>query len=920
MTTRIVPGALVVALTLSAASAPMHAQTNIEAMRTTFANPPLNARPLVRWWWFGPAVVKDELGRELDAMHAAGIGGVELAAEYPMSLDDPTQGILNLQYGTPEYVAMVRFAQEHAHSLGMRVDLTLGSGWPFGGPEIPIQMAAGRLKIVAVPLSSPASALPRLAEGDSFIAAFIAKGTPAHYDAAGAKRLPGTSMPTSFADTASTGANASQVELFFIASHTRQQVKRAAFGGEGYVLDHMAKPAIERHLHVVGDALLGGFPGRPPYAIFSDSLEAYGSDWTPDLPAEFARRRGYDLIPHLPELAEGGTPQAEAVRHDWGETISDLVRDNYLRPVAEYATAHGTRFRSQTYGTPAVTLADEHIPQLPEGEGPQWRTFSFTRWASSANHVYGNQVTSAETWTWLHSPAFRATPLDMKAEADRMFLEGVNQIIGHGFPYSAPGVPEPGWSLYAAAALNAHNPWWPVMPDVMRYLTRVSWALRQGLPANDVAVLLPEADAQAAFRPGHASVTDEMPHHITPTLMAAILDAGYNLDYVDVAAAMQRGLHYPVVIVPPTRRMPLSGVRMLQRYVEAGGRLIFMGPTPTEATGLSDAADTPAVRAAIAKLLNSSVHVNADTDLPDVLTRSLPPDLTVGDAAGKLGFIHRKLADADIYFIANTTPVPLRWAAHVRAARDAAEWWDPDTGQSTSATLGDTIAFPPYGSRLLVLHNRKQGIAEPSQPVALTSTAASPIALNHWTLAFPGSAGSQPEPTEQDATDTLWTDEPVTRFYSGEVRYTTHFHADALHPGEHLMLQFAPGTPVPDTRKPGAPGMRAWFEPPIREAAIVFVNGRRAGALWHPPYTLDLAGEVHPGENTLEIRVYNTAINELAGEPPRDYTALKAKYGNRFQMQDMNNLEPVPSGIAGPVELVYTREEKRSPSDAGAAK
>ncbi len=523
---------------------------------------------MMRWWWFGPAVKADELNRELDAMHAAGIGGVELAAEYPMALDDPAKGIVNLRYGSPEYVAMVRSAQEHARSLGMRVDLTLGSGWPFGGPEIPISLAAGRLKIVAVALPSPSAALPKLAEGESFIAAFVANGSAAHYDAASAKRLPGNSMPTALAER--TSGSGPQVELFFIASHTRQQVKRAAFGGEGYVLDHMAKPAVERHLHVVGDALLGGFPNQPPYAIFSDSLEVYGSDWTPGLPAEFQRRRGYDLIAHLPELAQGGTPEADAVRRDWGETMSELVADNYLHVVADYASAHGTRFRSQTYGEPAVTLQDEHIPQLPEGEGPQWRAFSFTRWASSANHVYGNPVTSAETWTWLHSPAFRATPLDMKQEADRMFLEGVNQIIGHGFPYSAPGVEEPGWSLYAAAALNAHNPWWPVMPEVMRYLTRVSWALRQGEPANDVAVLLPEADAQAAFRPGHVSVTDELHRLITPALMTAILDAGHNVDYIDVPAAIQRGVHYRVVVVPPTHRMPLDGVRALQQYARCG--------------------------------------------------------------------------------------------------------------------------------------------------------------------------------------------------------------------------------------------------------------------------------------------------------------------------------------------------------------
>ena len=883
-------------------------QVPLDSLRNTFAEPPTAARPMMRWWWFGPAVRADELNRELDQMHSVGIGGVELAAEYPLALDDPSKDLLNLRYASPEYVAMVRSAQEHARSLGMRVDITLGSGWPYGGPEIPIELAAGRLKIVAVPLSAGAGGVPKLAGGDTFIAAFVAQGTPEHYDASTAKQLPDSAMPDSLAQAQSASA---QVELFFIASHTRQQVKRAAFGGEGYVLDHMAKPAIERHLHVVGDALLGGFPGNPPYAIFSDSLEVYGSDWTPSLPAEFKARRGYDLIPHLPELAQGGTPEAEAVRRDWGETLSDLVRDNYLHVVAGYATAHGTRFRSQTYGEPAVTLFDEHVPQLPEGEGPQWRAFSFTRWASSVNHVYGNPITSAETWTWLHSPAFRATPLDMKAEADCMFLEGVNQIIGHGFPYSAPGVEEPGWSLYAAAALNAHNPWWPVMPDVMRYLTRVSWALRQGQPVNDVAVLLPEADAQAAFRPGHVSVTDEMHRMITPQLMSAILDAGHNLDYIDIPAATQRGIHYPVLVIPPTARMPLSGVRALQTYVNGGGKVIFIGETPNEAAGLQDANDTPQIRAAVQQLLAKSVHIASESELPQALASALAPDVILADAAGKLGFMHRKLPGADLYFLANTSNETVAWPVHVRASGQVAEWWDPQTGSATMAKPGEIVTFAPYGSRLLVLHEhgapsgiRVAPVSEPLQQA--------PIMLTDWTMAFPGSAGSPPAPTERHASDTVWTDHSATRFYSGEVVYTTHFNVKAMKPGEHLTLQFAPAKPLPNTQGPNKPGMRAWLDPPIREAAVVIVNGRRLGSLWYPPYSLDVSSAVHPGENTLELHVYNTAINELAGQRPRDYTALYAKYGPRFQMQDMENLQPVPSGIQGPVALVFSRDAQLS--------
>ncbi len=212
--------------------------------------------------------------------------------------------------------------------------------------------------------------------------------------------------------------------LIFVASHTGQIVKRAAVGAEGWVLDPFSRQAVADHLKAVGEPLVGAFGATPPYAIFSDSLEAYGADWTPDLPTEFQKRRGYDLLPHLPELVAGGSSAAEKVRHDWGKTLTELVDENYLSQINSWAVARHTRFRSQTYGEPAVSLSSQRLVALPEGEGPRWRAFSTLRWASSANHLFGNNVTSAETFTWLHSPVFRATPLDMKAEVDLALPDG----------------------------------------------------------------------------------------------------------------------------------------------------------------------------------------------------------------------------------------------------------------------------------------------------------------------------------------------------------------------------------------------------------------------------------------------------------------------------------------------------------------
>jgi hypothetical protein len=97
---------------------------------------------------------------------------------------------------------------------------------------------------------------------------------------------------------------------------------------------------------------------------------------------------------------------------------------------------------------------------------------------------------------------------------------------------------------------------------------------------------------------------------------------------------------------------------------------------------------------------------------------------------------------------------------------------------------------------------------------------------------------------------------------------------------------------------------QAWIDSPVREAAQTFVNGEAAGYVWHPPHELDITEHLHTGENRVTIVVGNLAINTLAGRAIVDYRLLKSRYGERFVPQEMNNLQPVPAGILGPVRIV----------------
>lgn len=906
----------------------------LTALEKSFANPPDDCRIMVRWWWFGPAVSKPELQRELEEMKAEGIGGVEIATLYPLALDDPKTGFHDQRFLSEEHLDAIRFAATTARKLGLRVDITLGSGWPFGGPHIPVTQAAGELRVerTSVPPGTDSIAVPDIETGERMIAAFLVPIRDGQVSLHDAKQV----------STIANGrvqifppAEVAYDAIFFLSSRTGMTVKRPAIGAEGFVLDHYDRTAIETHLHAVGDRLLEGFGNQPPYAVFSDSLEDYGSNWTGDLMEQFRARRGYDLTPYLAALIGDVGPITASVRHDWGRTLTELANQRFLEPLHDWAQQHHTLFRSQTYGFPPVTLSSNRYVDLPEGEGKasllMWREFSDLRWAASAGHLFGKPVISSETWTWLHSPAFRATPLDLKVEADLHFLQGINQLVGHGWPYSPKEAGEPGWRMYAAAALNAHNPWSFVMPDVARYLQRVSFALRQGKAANDVALLLPNDDIWSTFavksnstnpvinRGGfntagsNFSMDESLGRHsLVSRLIPQVLDSGFNVDFIDADAIDTVGIPNAVLILPGIERLPLATYQKIEEYARRGGIVIAADGLPSTAPGLIEAeSDSPRIREISQRLFgdkNAPGHfISDEKQLGAALASYLTPDVVFSPRTSRIGFIHRKLEIGDLYFIANTSNQAHPVQATFRHPAKRAEWWDPFTG--TASPVEDPSAveldLQPYESRLILFTDFATQ-AEITRPIARIPSKTIDLTTG-WKITFANTNQTADMPKFHS-----WSDDPTFKYYSGQVSYSRTFDlsAEDLKSGINGVLDFGPGAAIEEPNPLPEFSMRAYFEGPIREAAEVYINGERAGFVWRPPYTIDVTRLLTVGKNSLRIVVGNTAINSLAGHALPTYRLLNERYGERFTPQDMRNLQVLPSGILGDLQLNLTRAEQ----------
>ena len=405
-----------------------------------------------------------------------------------------------------------------------------------------------------------------------------------------------------------------------------------------------------------------------------------------------------------------------------------------------------------------------------------------------------------------------------------------------------------------------------------------------------------------------------MRRRITPALMAAILDAGYNIDYIDAATIDKLGaISYPVLILPPTDRIPLAAYKKIESYAAKTAKVIAIGKLPSLGPGLIEQNTSAEVAALSERLFRANGHAGIVVDsvgsLGDALRHALAPDMDATGRVSNLGFIHRKLPGSEIYFVVNSGNLPIEGSIRFRSTRPAVESWDPDSGGILQASLhnngaGLPLVLAPYESRVFVLTGAPVAGTNKQAQLVAKSPALREVQLadlgSGWQIHFSGKETSQ-------ALDHLgsWTELPGKQFYSGEAIYTRSVTIKpAPKPGGRIFLDFGNGTPLTDNRRPFASGMSALLDPPIREAAIVFVNGQRAGLLWHPPYRIEISKFIKSGENKVEVHVYNTAINLLAGQPPRDYSALRAKYGRRFDPQDMDNLKPVPSGLFGPIHLV----------------
>lgn len=800
---------------------------SLNAVRAQLPLPTPEARPGLRWWWLGSAVDKPNLAWNMEQYARAGVGTVEITPIYGVQGNERN----DIAYLSPKWMEMLHYTEDEGRRNNIEIDMATGTGWPFGGPWVPLSEAACK---------------------------------------------------ATFADTVVNGKRRVTLHV----GRTRQKVKRAAPGGEGWVIDHFDSTAVAHYLAHIDSAFTAS--GTPfPHTFFNDSYEVYGANWTPRLPEEFLKRRGYNLMDNLDKLVDGD-PQ---VVSDYRETLAELLLKNFTNQWTAWAHRHGAITRNQAHGSPANLIDCYAGVDIPEIEGfgltdfgikglrtdkgftrPNFSDLSMLKYAPSAAHITGKKYTSSETFTWL-TEHFRTSLSQMKPDLDLMFCAGVNRMFFHGTAYSPKDDPWPGWKFYASVDMSPTNSIWRDAPSLMAYITRCQTYLQWGQPDNDFLVYLPVRDLwredthRLLMMFDIHSMDKKAPQFIKTIL--AIDSLGYDCDYIsdkylagvtltsDGQLRTAAGTLYKGLVIPPGTTVD-SRLQALIAPLQKQGKVIC---------GI----DVPALAAAAR---------------PEAMKRELG-----------LKMIRRSNPAGHHYFVANLTPRDV--AARVPLAVEVGEavWYNPmDSTFAPAGLRGGEVAVKLRSgeSRILIVRDRPGDTAR--------------------SIAEKQEATKPGTPDRHCATIDLSSASWRLSFVEEAPRVGKTFRLNGLRSWEQLSdsARVTMGTGVYETtfKLTGRQASARWEIDlgDVRESARVYINGRYLGCAWAVPFVLDCRNALKRGRNTLRIEVTNLPANRIADMDRRGVVWRKMKEINvvdiNYKKTTYAGWEPLPGGLNSTVKLI----------------
>jgi hypothetical protein len=658
------------------------------------------------------------------------------------------------------------------------------------------------------------------------------------------------------------------------------------------------KAYFENYLDQYKNATGGLMGKRGLQYIITDSWEAGVANWTDRMFDEFAKRRGYDMRPWLPVLAGRVVESAEASDRflwDFRKTLGDLTTENHYDQLTEILHARGLGRYTESHEGGRAFIGDgmdvKRSADVPmsatwlERPGRASRQYDAdVHESASVAHIYGQNIVAAESLT-VYRNAWAYSPETLKSTADRMMVNGLNRFIIHTSVHQPVDDKIPGLGLGPFGQwFTRHETWAEMALPWTTYLSRSSFMLQQGRFVADIAYFYGEdSNVTALFG---AKMPD--------------IPAGYRIDFVNADALINRlsvkegrittatGMDYRLLALDPnSRHMSLAVLRKIRDLVEAGAAVV--GPKPIDSPSLAD--DQAEFRSIVDRLWGQGAGkgkvFGGATVAQALAALQVPPDFeyTRPREDTSLMFVHRALADGDLYWVVNGNTRVETLEASFRVKGKAPELWHAETGLVEPASYlianGRTIVplrLEPDDAVFVVFRKAatERGRALPEAAETDLATIAGP-----WDIAFQAGRGAPAKISLDRLISWSESSDPGIKYFSGTGTYTKTIEA-----------------PV-EWFKDGA---RLWLDlGDVKNLAEVTVNGKPLGVLWKTPFRVDATSALKTGANTLEIKVANLWVNRLIGDKQPGVTKTYTYTAVEFYRADSPLL---PSGLLGPVKIV----------------
>lgn len=938
-------------------------------------------KPWTRWWWHGSAVTKEGITAEMEAYQKAGLGGLEITPIYGVvGYEDKF-----VNYLSPEWIELFLFTLKEAERLDMGIDMATGTGWPFGGPWVigedacknfhhkiyeldGGQRLSEKIEFIQPPYLRAVGGQTYEVNESFSMEKTIAQGTrkeplarmdPKLLDikmlvqpVGNNKNLQALALdqviferPLTLQTLMAFGGNGEIISLLkevdangklnwvapagkwklyaiFEGSHGKM-VERAGPGGEGNVIDHFSKTALQNYLNRF-DSVLAGKDIHTLRAFFNDSYEvddARGAaDWTPSLFAEFKKRRGYELEEHLPALlGKEDEEMNQRILCDYRETISEMVLNNFTQPWGEWAHGKSAINRNQAHGAPSNILDLYAAVDIPEIEGVEPLRIKM---ASSAGNITGKKLISSESATWL-GEHFESNLADIKVALDRFMLNGVNHLFYHGTTYSPPGEPWPGWLFYAAVHLNPRNPLWNDFDALNSYVTRCQSFLQNTTPDNDILLYYPIYDHFST--PGEEMIEhfDGIGKQFENTAFKrgaeAMLENGYSFDYISDKQLENSEVQnsqirtegksiYKTVVVPHCKYIPLKTFQKIISMADQGATVIALQGFPETIAGFNNLEINRKTFAETLNKLDPGNPVAAGI----VETKVGDGRILIGDSLVQLLsqaavrretlqqkdilFIRKKKdADKTIYLISNNSGSRTEKWITLQAKAASVNIYDPMNGDFGSASVRTTnsttevfVQLNPAQTLIIEMLDHESKVPAFKY---YTSKGRAVDLKGKWNISFKSGGPTLPVEIETDSL-VSWTDFGPNGYpsFSGTATYTLSF-----------------------TKPEGSTEKWMLDLGRVRESADVMLNDKPLGTLIGPLYQVYIDNSILLEDNKLEITVSNLMANRIS-DMDRHKIFWRKFYNVNFPSRkpenrvnglfDASHWPPRASGLLGPVSLV----------------